>query len=218
MSERVMPGPVGANASVREAVCIHTKKVYDSCKSKECLRDLRVYLTRQSQQYIDAHPDASVKPREAELLFVQIDVEKVAFNRGFYSVDVRFFYRIECDAYGTLGRAEMLRGFAVADKRVILFGSEGGARIFSSRYVSNDPDIQLAERANRPEAVVEVLDPIILDAKIVEPTYRCGCCCSITEVPRCITRCFGEDIDLCPGENNLSNRLFVTLGQFSIIR
>ena len=63
MSERVMPGPVGANASVREAVCIHTKKVYDSCKSKECLRDLRVYLTRQSQQYIDAHPDASVKPR-----------------------------------------------------------------------------------------------------------------------------------------------------------
>lgn len=155
MSERVMPGPVGANACVREAVCIHTKKVYDSCKSKECMRDIRVYLTRQSQQYIDAHPDVSVKPREAELLFVQIDVEKVAFNRGFYSVDVRFFYRIECDAYGTLGRTEMLRGFAVADKRVILFGSEGGARIFSSRYVSNDPDIQLAERANRPEAVVE---------------------------------------------------------------
>ncbi|MDE7034653.1 MAG: hypothetical protein K2O74_00180, partial [Eubacteriales bacterium] len=31
----------------------------------------------------------------------------------------------------------------------------GGARIFASRYVSNDPDIQLAERANRPEAVVE---------------------------------------------------------------
>ncbi len=220
MSERVMPGPVGTNACVREAVCIHTKKVYDSCKSKECLRDLRVYLTRQSQQYIDAHPDASVKPREAELLFVQIDVEKVAFNRGFYSVDVRFFYRIECDAYGTLGRAEMLRGFAIADKRVILFGSEGGARIFSSRYVANDPDLQLAERANRPEAVVEVLDPMILDAKIVEPTYHCGCgcCCSITEVPCCITRCFGEDIDLLPGENNISNRLFVTLGQFSIIR
>lgn len=218
MSERVMPGPVGANACVREAVCIHTKKVYDSCKSKECMRDIRVYLTRHSQQYIDAHPDATVKPREAELMFVQIDVEKVAFNRGFYSVDVRFFYRIECDAYGTLGRSEMLRGFAVTDKRVILFGSEGGARIFSSRYVSNDPDIQLAERANRPEAVVEVLDPIILDAKIVEPTYRCGCCCSISEVPGCITRCFGEDIDLLSGENNIANRLFVTLGQFSIIR
>ena len=218
MSERVMPGPVGSNACAREAVCIHTKKVYDSCKSKECIRDVRVYLTRQSQQYIDAHPDASIKPREAELLFVQIDVEKVAFNRGFYSVDVRFFYRIECDAYGTLGRTGMLCGFAVADKRVILFGSEGGARIFSSRYISNDPDIQLAERANRPEAVVEVLDPIILDAKIVEPNYPCGCCCCVSEVPSCITRCFGEDIELMPGDNNMSNRLFVTLGQFSIIR
>lgn len=218
MSERVMPGPVAGNACVREAVCIHTKKVYDSCKSKECSRDVRVYLCRQSQQYIDAHPDANIKPREAELLFVKIDVEKVAFNRGFYSVDVRFFYRIEADAYGALGRAEMLRGFAVTDKRVILFGSEGGARIFSSRYVSNDPDIQLAERANRPEAVVEVLDPVILDAKIVEPTYKCGCCCNISEVPSCITQCFGEDIDLTSGESSQSNRLFVTLGQFSIIR
>ncbi|RKJ78234.1 hypothetical protein D7X33_10325 [Butyricicoccus sp. 1XD8-22] len=37
-------------------------------------------------------------------------------------------------------------------------------------------------------------------------------------MPCCITRCFGEDIDLLPGDNNQSNRLFVTLGQFSIIR
>ncbi len=104
MSERVMPGPVGANACVREAVCIHTKKVYDSCKSKECMRDIRVYLTRQSQQYIDAHPDVSVKPREAELLFVQIDVEKVAFNRGFYSVDVRY-----AGAHGNAARLRSCR-------------------------------------------------------------------------------------------------------------
>lgn len=63
-----------------------------------------------------------------------------------------------------------------------------------------------------------MLDPIILDAKLVEPSYSCGCCCNISEVPSCITRCFGEDIELLPGENSRSNRLFVTLGQFSIIR
>ena len=33
MSEKVAPGPVGGNACFREAVCIHTNKVYDSCKS-----------------------------------------------------------------------------------------------------------------------------------------------------------------------------------------
>ena len=52
MAEKVCcPGPIGGNngnnaGGFREAVCVHTKKVYDSCRSKECLRDIRVYLTR----------------------------------------------------------------------------------------------------------------------------------------------------------------------------
>ncbi|MFR4414922.1 MAG: hypothetical protein ACLT4C_06510 [Butyricicoccus sp.] len=29
--------------------CVHTK-VYDSCRSKECLRDICVYLTRDAQE------------------------------------------------------------------------------------------------------------------------------------------------------------------------
>ena len=32
MSERIMPGPVCDGAGIREAVCIHTKKIYDSCR------------------------------------------------------------------------------------------------------------------------------------------------------------------------------------------
>ncbi len=55
MAEKVCcPGPIGGNngnsaGGFREAVCVHTKKVYDSCRSKECLRDIRVYLTRDAQ-------------------------------------------------------------------------------------------------------------------------------------------------------------------------
>ena len=103
MAEKVCcPGPIGGNngnsaGGFREAVCVHTKKVYDSCRSKECLRDIRVYLTRDAQELINAGGIASVKPRAAELLCVSIDVERIQFNRGFYSVDIRFFYRIECE-------------------------------------------------------------------------------------------------------------------------
>ena len=56
MAEKVCcPGPIGGNngnsaGGFREAVCVHTKKVYDSCRSKECLRDIRVYLTRDAKQ------------------------------------------------------------------------------------------------------------------------------------------------------------------------
>ena len=35
MPEKVMPGPVQDSACIREAVCIHTKKIYDSCKEED---------------------------------------------------------------------------------------------------------------------------------------------------------------------------------------
>ena len=46
MPEKVMPGPVQDTACIREAVCIHTKKIYDSCKDKDCIEDLRFYPTQ----------------------------------------------------------------------------------------------------------------------------------------------------------------------------
>lgn len=35
MSERVVPGPVQECGGIREAVCIHTKKIYDSCREED---------------------------------------------------------------------------------------------------------------------------------------------------------------------------------------
>ena len=223
MADKVCcPGPVcggnnnNAAGGFREAVCVHTKKVYDSCRSKECLRDIRVYLCREAQELINAGGIASVKPRAAELLCVKIDVEQVQFNKGLYSVDIRYFYRIECEISCAVGRPRIVDGLAVFDKRVVLFGGEGGARIFASRYVEDGADIQLCPDSNKPTAVVEVVDPILLDARIVAPETSCNCCCcALHEVPRAICPCFGGD-DLVLNDNGY--QLFVTLGQFSIIR
>ena len=35
MPEKVVPGPVQDSACIREAVCIHTKKIFDSCRDKD---------------------------------------------------------------------------------------------------------------------------------------------------------------------------------------
>ena len=32
MPDKIMPGPVSECGNVREAVCIHTRKIYDSCR------------------------------------------------------------------------------------------------------------------------------------------------------------------------------------------
>ena len=82
MAERVVPGPVQDGACIKEAVCIHTRKIFDSCKDKDCVEDLRLYPTPESQQYIENA--VSVRAKAAQLLYVGIDVEELTFNRGFY--------------------------------------------------------------------------------------------------------------------------------------
>ena len=42
-----------SNSTIRDKVCIHTDKVYDACREKDCLEDLRVYLTRSGQEIAD---------------------------------------------------------------------------------------------------------------------------------------------------------------------
>lgn len=35
MPDKIMPGPVDDSRCIREAVCIHTKKIYDSCREQD---------------------------------------------------------------------------------------------------------------------------------------------------------------------------------------
>lgn len=211
MPEKVVPGPVSEERCIREAVCIHTKKIFDSCKDKDCIEDLRVYPTRGCQEVIDRA--VSVKAGNAELLYAYIDVEPVSFNRGFYTVDVRYFYRITADAFVGAARPVEVTGLAVFDKRVILFGSEGSAKVFSSQAASGALDLQALPGRSNPTAVVESVDPIILSMKLVD-VCECrpgDCCC---EIPPAICACFPEELVL----GGDVHRLYVTLGQFSIIR
>ena len=170
MAERVMPGPVEDMRAVREAVCVHTKKIYDSCRDKDCIEDLRFYP---QMQYADVISRAmSVKGGSARLLHVYVDVEPVSFNRGFYTVDMRFFYHVSLQAYLSNPIPVTVEGLCVFDKRTILFGSEGNAKIFSSEMRVGEPDIQRLQRSNLPMAVVEAVDPIVLDARIVDRCDR----------------------------------------------
>ena len=126
------PGPINnCCGDYREAVCVHTKKIYDSCRDKDCIEDLRFYPSVCGQEVLDRA--VTIKGGKAELLYTYIDVEPVVFNRGFYTVDMRFFYRVTLNAYCSCPRPVEVEGLCVFDKRVILFGSEGNAKIFSSK-------------------------------------------------------------------------------------
>ena len=197
---------------LQQALSIHTRKITDSCRDKDCIEDLRVYLTKGSQAILDTA--AGAKVRCADLLYTYIDVEPVAFDRNHYCIDATFYYRILADA--TIGncRPAALYGLAVFSKRVVLCGEESKAHIYTSDTNLNGADGLSIYSANKPTAVVEVLDPMVLSSKVREV---CDCTCrevALTQFPGAICQLFDEELVLS-GE---SRRLFVTLGQFSIIR
>ena len=210
MAERCQ-GSVRCNIEqLQEALSIHTRKITDSCRDKDCIEDLRVYLTRGSQSVLDAA--ASVKVRCGELIGTYIDVEPVAFDRNHYCIDVTFFYRILADALVGSCRPAAIHGLAVFSKRVVLCGEDSRAHIFTSETRIGEPDGASRYSANRPVAVVEVLDPMVLASKVRE-VCECKDSCN-PQIPHSVLGCFDEELVL-GGENR---RLYVTLGQFSIIR
>ncbi len=63
-------------------------------------------------------------------------------------------------------------------------------------------------------SVVEAVDPLILSMKLVNVCDCRPCDCGVTEIPGCVSDAFGDEL-LQSGD---VHRLYVTLGQFSIIR
>ena len=202
MPDKVVPGPVGSSVSIREAVSINTSKIFDCCRDKDCVDDLRVYPTLTSQTYIDNA--ISIRPRNADLLFVNVNVEPVSFNRGYFTVDCTYFYRITAE---TFPGAQTCTGLAVFDKRVMLFGSEASIKTFSSESES-----AVAPDDDNPRAVVSAVDPICLHCTLAEAADTAGG--DNIVIPDFIIEAMGED--LVTADN--VRRWFATIGQFSMVR
>ena len=212
MSDTTRNTPACDLSGIREAVCVHTDKITDSCLAKDCIEDLQVYLTVPSQQALDCA--VSAKARYVELLHVGVHVETVSYSTGYYTVDLTFYYRVIADASAAGGRPTTVTGLAIFSKRLVMFGGETSARSFSSRSGVSCLCKQAIQAGNVPEAIVEVVDPMILGSRVQE-VCSCSCCPpSPPVIPEAILGCFEEQLVL-DGE---SKRLLVTIGQFSIAR
>lgn len=191
---------------VREAVCISTQKIMDACRDQDCMEDITVYLTQESQETLECA--TSVKARSAELLYAEVSVEAVNYQDDYYCVSVQYYYRIIADAVLCAVRPAAIYGLATFNKRVTLFGGSEGARVFTSTGTTGSGEL--------PEAVVEAIDPVILRARIqnVCQCQRPTCSGQATVLPQPVAEAFDDELVLS-GQNRL---LTVTLGQFSLIR
>ncbi len=186
-----------------EEVCASLQKIYDTCKDKDCLTDMRVYLSASDQTLIDNA--VNVRARKSELIWTAVSLEEVPFNKGFYGVDLTFYFKTDFEVFTGTSRPSIIEGLSFYNKKVILYGSEGNTSTFSSRGTLEK---------NQPVAEVEIVEPIVLGTRIINPS--CNCCCSECDnltLPDCVKNRFYDG--LCDTANR---KLVVSLGLFSIVR
>jgi len=219
MAENRFPcgsGPNGSRGS--EMVSIETNRILDSCRDRDCFENVKVLLTDFGYEVLER--TSNVRVKDACIAWTYIGIDPVRFNRGFYSVTIKFYIKLVFEACLCGGRSQEFEGIAVLEKKVILYGSESNVSVFKSAPDTSDfcavPEPCCAGK-NIPIAVVEVVDPVVLNVKVHEPEdpcHCCCCCCSCAEVPSNIAS------GLSGALTDLDNARFLTvsLGIFSVVR
>lgn len=202
----------GQYSKERDMICIDTYRVLDSCRDKDCFEDVRVYVTGIGQEIIDR--TCVVRAKSANVVWSCIDIDSVPFNRGFYQLFIKIFVKVQFEACLGPGNSQEFEGVAIVEKKVILFGGEGNVNVFKSEVRSDNSNCSKPV-SSLPIAVIETVDPIILNTNIVEPHKPCrNCPCTVDEIPECVCRRLSCEL-VDPRDSNI---LLVSLGFFSVVR
>ncbi len=196
----------------KEAVCIEALRVFDSCSAQDCLEDLQVMFSPGDQALVD--DAATVKNRCVEVMDVNFAISPVPFNKGFYSVDITYTFKVDLDVFPCgCQKPCFVTGTARFSKKVILFGSEGNTKQFTSEDMTMPQIKGCCNTTTLPRAAVSVVDPIVLDVKLIckpcPPVSHCSC-----DIP-CND---GEGCHSGPVMPPPKKVVKVTIGLFSIVK
>ena len=194
-----------------EPVCINVSRIYDVW-SKDCLSNLLLYYQSKPENYWWAY---SVKISNVRIITSTVEVEPVAFHRGFYSVDMMYYFAVTVEAYTAAGAIpETVTGLAMYGKRVVLYGGEGCVKSFSSDKDvvcdTSDSDCPCKYPYCLPRATVQISNPMALSANLQDNANPITVCRTF---PTCV-------IDYLDGEpaQPETQRVLVTIGIFTITR
>lgn len=144
------------NTSKNETVCVEVNRILDSCRDKDCFEDVKVLLTDFGNDIIEH--TTNVRAKNACITWTYIGIDPIKFNRGFYSVTIKFYIKITFEACLCGGKSQEFEGIAILEKRVILYGGESNVSIFKSNGDSSDycaiPEPCCATK-NVPTAIVD---------------------------------------------------------------
>ena len=202
------------------ACCIDTYRIYDSCRNQECLEDLRVLVTDEGQRILDSA--SAIRVKGVKVLWAKIDTEEMPFNKGYYQINIRYYFHCVLDCCTGLGTGQDVAGLCVSDQSVLLYGGEGNVSVFKSDVLpetscpTSFPLIQ--QSTNLPRAVVEAALPVSLRLNVME---WCGAenfgvsLIAPEQIPENVALCFEGSF---PGNRQGTKVCFLSLGLFSQVR
>ena len=195
----------------KEAVCIEAQRIYDSCSDKDCLEDLEVIFTDGTTKTIIENA-AFIKSKCVEVVNTYFTIEPVPSNKGFYSIDITYIFNVVLEAFTSATTPpQTCSGTTQFCKKVILYGSDGNAKLFSSDDIVTPTPIGCGNQ-NLPTATVQVVEPIVLDCKLVTKSHHhhgCHDCCCPPEIL--------QEGTMPPPHPPSHKEVFITVGMFSII-
>lgn len=201
--------PTPDKGGFKEAVCIDAMRIYDSCSDKDCLEDIRVLFPKAQQDLVNCA--TNVRIRDVEVLTVYLDLQPVPFNKGFYSVDMTFFFDVSLDLFRAPASGPVaVHGISIFSKKVILYGSEGNVKMFTS---DGSPDeVDNTDCKVLPKATVQVAQPVALSARICDGNHHCcePCC----RIPESICNRYGGEFET----GNCGRAVYATIGLFIIVQ
>ena len=201
--------------------CVDTYRIFDSCRSQDCVEGARIYFTDATQQLINS--SVSLRTKSVRVLWTQITTDETPFNAGYYQVNIRYYFYVLLDSCQGQGNTREVQGLAIFDKTVMLFGGQGNVSSFQSdvtnRFCLADSTYPLSLISNLPRVVVDVADPVSLKLDVGEECCGCGCASSGAsypdQIPSAIAACFNGSFR-APLSGDKA--VYITIGIFSIIR
>ena len=137
-----------------DTVPVKVNRVFDSCSDRDCFSNVQILMDGGE---LPANV-TMVKSRCVRVSDICMNIEPVPFNRGFYSIDLTYTFRVELMAYErSCSSPVLLTGTAYTSKNVILYGGESNTKTFFSSGEQIGDTNACCETINLPTAAVQVV-------------------------------------------------------------
>ena len=187
----------------QESMSVNSKKIYDSCASKDYIENLQCFFTEPNQSLVNQAVDAKIK--DANVIFAKIDIENLKFKDGLFLINQTFFFKIEVEII-SVGFSNFLNALCVFSKNMTLFGGKSDVKTFYSGENKINDEIETL-----PSVVVQVSKPLVLSSSLND-NESYGIIKKAPNIPANITEYFGGDFSF----SNILKYVNLNLGLFSI--